>query len=91
MKKRITPNTFFVLLNILVIASLIMFFLTFYSGGIWDIATDGFTHTYRSPWFKQPWVWALILMALVMLLFIGTHAGDPNKMETDSEEGTTHV
>ena len=51
---------------------------------------DGFTKQETYPWYAQPWVWALVVGVLVMVIFFITKGGRKSRMEPDSEEGTAH-
>lgn len=84
-------NAYQVLITILVVAALTMFLLAFSDEELRKIGTQGI-HT-DSPyvnWVNQPWIWSIILGVLVMLVFFITQGGNPNEMESDSEEGTLH-
>ena len=84
-------SVFSVGITILVLAVLLMFFLTFSNKELLDIGTKGiYTDVANAKYVAQPWVWSLILAFLILFLFFVTKGGDAGKMEEDSEEGTTH-
>lgn len=65
--------------------------LTFSLSSVWaQNKPDGFSPAETDPWYLQPWVWALILSVIIMVIFFITKGGNPKNMEPDSEEGTAH-
>ncbi|WP_423149086.1 hypothetical protein [Rubrolithibacter danxiaensis] len=53
---------------------------------------DGFSPRETYPWYSQPWVWALIAAAIILVIAYSAYNGKKgkSKMESDSEEGTVH-
>lgn len=54
------------------------------------VATEGFWTEEPYAWYAQPWVWALIVGGVVMVIFVVTKGGRKSRMEPESEEGTVH-
>ncbi|WP_423148270.1 hypothetical protein [Rubrolithibacter danxiaensis] len=90
MKSHVSPKNFFIFLDVFLIALAVVFYFTFTSDRIWNIATDGFRHTHGLPLYLQPWAWTSLLAFIMVVTLVLTHGGESEKMESDSEEGTTH-
>jgi choline-glycine betaine transporter len=90
MKNSLYRDTRFLFLHFLVVASFVLFVVTMSDSGLYDIATDGFYHSQKGPWYSQPWIWSSILAGLVIVFLLMTQGWSADMLDQDSEEGTSH-
>ncbi|WP_207422894.1 hypothetical protein [Desertivirga brevis] len=54
-------------------------------------ATTEFNYdTRETPWYLQPWVWALVAAVVILFIAWATKGSMKRNIENDSETGTAH-
>ena len=54
------------------------------------VTTEFNYDTRETPWYLQPWIWAIVASILILFIAYATQGTLKRHMEDDSETGTAH-
>jgi len=54
------------------------------------VTTEFNYDTRETPWYLQPWIWAIVASVLILFIAWATKGSMKRHMESDSETGTAH-